>query len=157
MPFVKRERSIEDLVCRFPGLLEIADGYTLLRQYQYLDGSRVDVLFRWPTNSLVVEVKKEPLCPGHVRQIKRYLRFEVKERGIQHVAGLLLCRISPRANFIEQEIKDQHIPLQVKYLERDFSLAVNYCRNCAKPFWSDYEKCPACSSRDFILIDFHED
>jgi hypothetical protein len=157
MPFVKREKSIEDLLCRFPGLLEIADGHILLRQHQYLDGSRVDAVFRWPGKSLVVEVKKEPLCSSHIKQIKRYVLFEIKERGVQDVTGLLLCRISPRANLIEQEISDQGLPLQVKYLERDFSLVVNYCRNCSKPFWADYEKCPACSSRDFILIDFHED
>jgi hypothetical protein len=151
---IDREKRIEDLVCRFPTLFDIPDGHRLFRQHQYPDGSQADVVFRWPSSSLVVEVKKDPVAVKHLKQLRRYLMAERDERRIVDVQGLLLARISTKTETVAKAIEDRSSRIAVKYMESDFMLQVNYCRNCSSPFWPGATECPHCRSAGYVTIDF---
>ncbi len=154
---IDKEKRIEDLVCRFPTLFDIPQGYQLLRQHQYPDCSQADVVFRWPSSSIVVEVKKVPLAVSHLTQLEGYLMAESDERRVGDVRGLLLARISTNSERVVKAIEDRKSRITVKYMQSDFMLQVNYCRNCSSPFWPSATKCPHCRSIGYVTIDFSQD
>jgi len=154
MVYVDREKMIEDLLCRFPSLFDIAPSHEILRQHKYPDGSQADVVFRWPYVSLVVEIKNDPLHLKDLNQLRKYLIAESKERSLTDVRGLLLGNISTKSEALQRCVEDWSMKITILYAECDFMLQVKYCRECKQPFWASGSKCPRCFSSDFVVVDF---
>lgn len=157
MVYVDREKRIEDLLCRFPSLFDIAPDHQIFRQYKYRDGGQADVVFRWPRKSLVVEVKNDPLYVKDLKQLRKYLLAESMERPAADVRGLLLGHISTRSETLKRRAEDWKLRVEIWYAEADFMLQVKYCRKCSQPFWASIRKCPHCLSTDYVMIDFAAD
>jgi len=154
MGSIDREKRIEDLVCTFPSLFGLENGFQTLRQYRYSDAGQPDVVFRWPDRSLVVEIKKGPLVISHLNQLTGYLHAEADERGIDAVKGLLLGGIPARPHLLVRAAKAFRFAVDIRFLEADFMLEVKFCRSCSAPFWARFDRCPYCCSREHVLVEF---
>lgn len=84
------------------------------RQRQFLDGKRLDLLFK---NSItkqeyIVEIKKDDIGPAALKQIKGYIKSYETEKNITDIKGILVCKgILP--HFEEEILKQSKGRIQI--------------------------------------------
>ncbi|MEW6352299.1 MAG: hypothetical protein AB1646_24880 [Thermodesulfobacteriota bacterium] len=159
-----KEEHIENLVRGYPGLFGIDPSFPLLgskygKKYFYPDSTIPDALFRDDNKgeSVVVEIKDDPLKSGDLQQLRDYLEQEHLERPAHNIRGVLVGLLSTVIDDLDAAMADLPWPVEIKCLVRDFSMSVRICDQCSNAYWPRESSCPRCRNTTYHLVSFDQD
>jgi len=145
------EREIEDLLVRFPSLIDARfNGFRPSRQVEIPLSSGntgiIDILLTIESTIYIIELKKGSISMAHVGQLGQYVNYYKTNKKDVDIIGYLI------GTSISDYIRGQVENLGYIYLElvTDIPLEVKICENCRNATYIRDIICPFCSNSNFL-------
>ncbi len=123
-----REKDLQSLLEIHPYLIERQFLGKLIESQKLLNSGKADMVVHLDDEIVVVELKINALTERDVLQLNGYLQ-DVQKQMIHKLVRGILIGDKPK-NDIDKLVNLLCLPIEVKILKQDISIAIKICKDC---------------------------